>query len=88
LQEVVFYIAWDKETAGRGNPRTGWVYALSIRDLSQLLDGDASTSAQRLLDTWESSWRELAPGTSGYEDLIAALETVRQDTHDLLSDLH
>ena len=87
LQEVVFYIAWEKDREVRGNPRTGWVHVLSVRDLSQLLDGDVSTSAQQLLDTWETSWRELAPGTSNYDELIAALEAVRQDTHDLISDL-
>ena len=87
LQEVVFYIAWEKDTEIRGNPRTGWVYALSIRDLSQLLDGGVSTSAEQLLDTWETSWRELAPETDSYKDLIEALEIVRRDTHDLISGL-
>ena len=87
LQEVVFYIAWDGETMGRGNPRTGWVYALTIRDLSKLLDGNVSDSAQRLLEAWEIAWNDLAPESPEYEVLVAALETVRRDTQELIANL-
>jgi len=38
LDRVVFFSHYDKDTV-RGNPRSGWAYVLTIRDLAALTDG-------------------------------------------------
>lgn len=87
FQQVVFHNAWDMDTSGRGNPRTGWVHVLAIRDLSQILDGEVPVSAQRLYQTWETEWNALGPDNASYRKIIDAIEAVRRDTHELLLDL-
>jgi len=37
LQQVVFHNHYDKDRTGKGNPRTGWAYVLTVRDLSRVL---------------------------------------------------
>ena len=37
LQELVFYLHYDSDAEAKGNPRTGWALALTVRDLSQVL---------------------------------------------------
>jgi hypothetical protein len=88
LQEVVFHNTWDMDFEDKGNPRTGWVHVLAIRDLAQLLDGDVAASAGALHAAWETEWDQLQPNGGGYGDVIAALEAVRSDTHALLRDLN
>lgn len=87
FQEVVFHNAWDMDTSGRGNPRTGWVHVLAIRDLSRILDGGVSASALRLYETWDAEWSALGPDNASYSKITEAIEVVRRDTHDLLLDL-
>ena len=87
LQQVVFHNAWDMDTAGKGNPRTGWVHVLAIRDLSRILDGDVSASSLQLYQTWEAEWGALGPDNASYRKILDAIEAVRSDTHDLLVDL-
>lgn len=84
FQEVVFHNAWDMDRAGKGNPRTGWVHVLAIRDLSRILDGAVPDSAANLYATWEAEWDALGPDSASYRKIIAAIEQVRGDTHDLL----
>lgn len=87
FQQVVFHNAWDMDTAGKGNPRTGWVHVLAIRDLSRVLDGNVSVSSLRLYQTWEAEWSALGPDNASYRKILDAIEAVRSDTHDLLVDL-
>ena len=39
LQQVVYHRHWDMDAVDKGNPRTGWALVLTIRDLSQVLEG-------------------------------------------------
>lgn len=87
FQEVVFHNAWDMDTSGKGNPRTGWVHVLAIRDLSRVLDGDVSASALRLHQAWQAEWSAIGPDNASYKKILEAIEAVRSDTHDLLVDL-
>ena len=87
FQQVVFHNAWDMDTGGKGNPRTGWVHVLAIRDLSRILDGDVSASSLQLYQTWEAEWSALGPDNASYRKILDAIEAVRSDTHDLLVDL-
>lgn len=87
IQQVVFHNAWDMDTADKGNPRTGWVHVLAIRDLSRVLDGKVPASARRLYETWEAEWSAIGPDNASYRETLAAIEAVRRDTHELLVDL-
>ena len=86
LQHVVYHNAWDMDVADKGNPRTGWVHVLAVRDLAQLLEGDVAQSATRLFEAWDDSWDSLDE-RQAYEQVVDALEAVRRDTHELLRDL-
>ncbi len=86
LQHVVYHNAWDMDVTDKGNPRTGWVHVLAVRDLAQLLEGDVAHSATRLFEAWNTSWKSLGEQQE-YERVVGALEAVRRDTHALLRDL-
>lgn len=83
LQKVIYHNAWDMDASDKGNPRTGWVHVLSVRDLAQLLAGDVEGSATRMFQTWDASWESL-DDRDAYERVIEALEATRRDTHALL----
>ena len=87
LQQVIFHNVWEMDAEDKGNPRTAWVHVLAVRDLSQLLDGPASTSGHELWKVWDNEWDELGPGNESYERVTSALDTVREDTHALLRSL-
>lgn len=87
LQQVIFHNVWEMDRTDKGNPRTGWVYVLAIRDLSQLLDGPVPVSGTALWTAWDADWDALEPGNKAYERVTTALESVRADTHALLQSL-
>lgn len=87
LQQVVFHNAWDMDRADKGNPRTGWVHVLSIRDLSRILDDQAQLAGDDLYEAWEAHWHELAENSQAYEAVTRALDNVRGETHALLRGL-
>ena len=86
LQQVVYHNAWDMDVTDKGNPRTGWVHVLAIRDLAQLLEGDVAQSATRLFEAWDASWESLGERRD-YDQVVDTLEAVRRDTHALLRNL-
>lgn len=86
LQQVVYHNAWDMDETDKGNPRTGWVHVLEVRDLTALLDGDVAASADELFEAWNGSWSTLGD-KSDYERVVAALESVRYETHARLRSL-
>lgn len=87
LQQVVFHNVWEMDSLDKGNPRTGWVHVLAIRDLSQILDGSVPASATQLWKVWGEDWDDLGPENAAYKRVTKALEAVRQDTHVLLKSL-
>lgn len=87
LQQVIFHNVWEMDAEDKGNPRTGWVYVLAIKDLSQLLDGPAPASGTNLWAVWDKEWNELKPGNESYDRVTDALDAVREETHALLRSL-
>ena len=65
LDRVVFYSHYDQDRA-RGNPRSGWAYALTIRDLASLMHEPTISSSTALIGTWRENWSGL-----GSDDLAA-----------------
>ncbi|MGI9203297.1 MAG: hypothetical protein ACR2Q3_04780 [Woeseiaceae bacterium] len=58
LERVVFLSHYDKDQI-RGNPRSGWAYALTIADLATLTDEPAIQSSHALLAAWRTNWERL-----------------------------
>jgi hypothetical protein len=87
LQQVVFHNVFEMDATDKGNPRTGWVHVLAIRDLTQLLDGPAPESGTDLWKVWDAEWDKLEPLNESYGSVTEALEDVRADTYLLLQSL-
>jgi len=58
LERVVFLAQYDRDASG-GNPRTGWVYVLVIRDLSGLAPPPVPARAAQLEKVWSDNWEGL-----------------------------
>lgn len=87
LQQVIFHNVFEMDAEDKGNKRTGWVYVLAIKDLTQLLDGPAAASGTKLWQVWEAELPTLAPLNDSYNAVTDALDAVRADTHTLLQSL-
>ncbi len=87
LQQVIFHNVFEMDAKDKGNPRTGWVHVLAIRDLTQLLDGPAPESGTALWKVWGAEWDKLGPLNEPYDSVTDALEVVRANTHALLKSL-
>jgi len=87
LQQVIFHNVWEMDADDIGNPRTGWVYVLAIKDLSQLLDAPVPESGTELWAAWDKEWNQLKPGNESYDRVTEALAAVRKDAHALLRSL-
>lgn len=87
LQGVVYHHTWDMDHDDKGNMRTGWVYVLTIKDLSRTLGQPVPESATALWQVWDENWNDLEPENEAYNRVIGALEDVRRDTHILLQSL-
>ena len=87
LQQVVFHHYYDKDTEDRGNPRTGWTYALTIRDLSRVLRPPLHDNTDQLLETWGDNWEGLEDDQESVENILEAIENTRGKMLDLLKSL-
>jgi hypothetical protein len=87
LQQVVFHHHYDQDVENRGNPRTGWIYALTIRDLSRVLPEQAQTNADKLLVTWGDNWEGLATDKDSVEAILTGIEDLREEILALLKSL-
>jgi hypothetical protein len=86
LDRVVFYSHYDQDRE-RGNPRSGWAYALTIRDMASLMHEPAISSSTALIGTWRENWSGL-----GSDDLAAgrisdSIDRTRNDVLAVLANL-
>jgi hypothetical protein len=87
LQQVVFHHHYDQDIENLGNPRTGWTYALTIRDLSRVLPEQVQTSADTLLTIWGDNWEDMATEKASVEAILAGIEQLREEMLALLRSL-
>ena len=87
LQQLVYHSHWDMEDRDKGNPLTGWALVLTIKDLSQLLEGTAPEAGTNLWKTWDDNWQALGEDRQGYEKIVVGLTEVREATNELLRSL-
>jgi hypothetical protein len=86
LQQVVFHSHYDKDLE-KGNPRTGWAYALTIRDLARVLPAPMPGEAEALLEVWGDNWVGLGDEQQQADAIMSALEHTRNETLSLLQSL-
>lgn len=87
LQQVVFHHYYDKDTEDRGNPRKGWIYVLTIRDLSRLMPDSYHLATDQLLDVWSNNWEGLEDDKASVDAVLASIEDTREQVLDLLKSL-
>ena len=87
LQELVFYLHFDRDTTIRGSARSGWAIVLTIRDLSMILEAPLPATTEGLYETWDAHWQGLGKDSVSAEAILDNIEDVRNDTRELLSGL-
>jgi hypothetical protein len=88
LQEVVYLAHYDHD-ARRGNPRSGWVYVMTINDFSATMPAPVRVQAASLLATWRDHWEGLMSTQDTDADAISnALEACRAAVVTQLRALH
>ena len=87
LQQLVWHHYWDKDYDDKGNLRTGWTLVLVMKDISQILDDPLPASTTELLQVWEQHSDDLATSRESEQDIIVAIEAVRDDALALLQQL-
>lgn len=77
IQRIVYLAHYDKDTE-RGNPRSGWVEILVIRDLSQLMSSEIIQAADELHDSWSENWNTLGTDSDiGVADIDHKINNLR-----------
>jgi len=87
LQQVVFHHHYDKDKADKGNPRTGWSYVLTVRDLSRVLHPPLPDTADKLLTVWSENWEGLDNNITNVDSIMAGIDEMRGETLQLLDSL-
>ncbi len=86
LQQVVFHSHYDMDYE-RGNPRAGWAYALTIRDLALVLPQPLPEATESLLATWGDNWEGLGEEGDSADTILEAIDETRNATLDVLRSL-
>ena len=87
LQQLVFHHHYDGDTQDKGNPRTGWTYALAIRDLSRVLPAKYHVTTDQLLEIWGTNWDQLEDNKDSVDRVLNAVEHTRGEMLELLKSL-
>ncbi len=87
LQQLVFHSHYDKDTTDKGNPRTGWAYVLTVRDLSRVLHPPLPVAADELLTTWRENWEGLGEKQVNADLILESIDNIRGKTLTLLASL-
>ena len=88
LQQVTFRLHYDEDPDDTIIPRAGWAIVLTINDLAMVLDAPLPETAENLRLVWDDNWAELGRGDDArVEAVIAALEAMRNEVHELLRSL-
>jgi hypothetical protein len=77
MQELVYLAHYDHD-AMRGNPRSGWVYVMTIDAFSATMPALVQARAAALLVAWRDHWQGLMETSDADADAISdALEACR-----------
>ncbi len=87
FQQVVFHRRYDHDLTDKGNPRLGWAYVLTIRDLSQVLNGPLPERVDKFVLVWGDNWAELGDKQENVDLVLASIDDMREETLSLLRSL-
>jgi hypothetical protein len=87
LQQIVFHHYYDNDTRDKGNPRTGWIYVLTIRDLSRLMPTRLHQDTDNLLEVWKNNWEGLEDDKASVDAILEGIEHTRTQMLSLLQSL-
>tara|TARA_R110002096_G_scaffold5508_2_gene25708 strand:+ start:236 stop:673 length:438 start_codon:yes stop_codon:yes gene_type:complete len=87
LQRLTMDRHYGRDNDSAAILRAAWAKVLTIRDLSRVASGDVPESAQALHATWDDYHDSLGKDTEAVNAVIAALEALRGDIHDVLRSL-
>ena len=87
LQQLTLDKQYGDNIDGDAVLREAWAKVLSIRDLAQIAEGDVPKSAMQLFDIWSDEYNNLGESKDSAQSVLAALEDVRRDTHNVLRSL-
>lgn len=86
LQQVVFHAHYDHDQT-QGNPRTGWVYVLTITDFSSTMPTNVAACANSLHDVWRDHWEGLGTRDADAEAIANTLDHCRAEVVSVLKAL-
>jgi hypothetical protein len=86
LDRVVFYSHYDQDQE-RGSPRSGWAYALTIRDLGSIMHEPASASSNELIEIWQQNWSGLGSDDLAASSISDSIDQARSDVLLVLAEL-
>ena len=78
LQRISYLAHYDKDLQ-QGNPRSGWVEVLVLRDLSMLMPAQMQQQTQRLFDSWKENWQGLGKDESAVAGIDNAINDLRKE---------
>jgi hypothetical protein len=94
LQRLSYDLRYGDEEKTGAIGREAWSIVLTLRDMSGVADGDVPSSAQRMYEVWNADYNTLRKSSASDTDrdaardrIIAALEALRGDAKDVLSNL-
>ncbi|WP_293632846.1 hypothetical protein [Shewanella sp. CG12_big_fil_rev_8_21_14_0_65_47_15] len=87
LQEIVFYLHYDKDIDNKGNPRRGWVTLLTIKDLAQIMQEPIPKQAENLALVWQQNWESLEQDKLSLERVTNEIDRLRHTSLNILARL-
>lgn len=87
LQQLTYDRHYGKNIDGEALLRAGWAKVLTVRDLSKVTVGSVPESATELWVVWDDHHKALGADAEAKDRIIAALESVRSATHEVLRSL-
>lgn len=76
LERTVFHAHYDLDRT-QGNPRIGWAYVLTIRDLSRVMPEPVPEKAENLYSVWDAEWAGLGEDEVRTQNILEAIDQVR-----------
>ena len=86
LQRISYLAHYDMDLQ-QGNPRSGWVEVLVLRDLSMLMPEGSQKQTQRLFDSWKENWQGLGKDESAVAAIDNAINDLRQNVLESINKL-
>ncbi len=86
LEKVVFFAHYDMDNEA-GNPRAGWAYALTAKDLGSLMPEPARSSTVGLVEIWQQNWSGLGESDDAASKISDGIDRTRSDVLGVLAEL-